>query len=393
MTRRTLIDLEAQDLGEPIARPSHEHLATNGHESRCQHRRHTASLASQHQSRQGGACHITMRFGGTTPLGSSRYRRVRALGRGSFGEVFEAEDTLLGRRVAVKILPFADHIPILARRALLSEAQMAAAAGRSAVQVYDLVETDSGSWLVMECIDGGPLSAWASEARAESELRTVTRSMADRLAVLHDLGLIHGDIHPRNILVRATDDVALSDFGLARMAGESSRKSGAHERHWSAPEVLASGRISTAADVYSLAKVTDWLYRKASLTPPSATAMGMAVDPERRPRDGSAFAALLDDSAAAPGASGGDPLASTLRSAAEAARLGRTQEAERILEAAIREAPLDPRPRRRLALVRWASGQRQAAIWALESARHLDPRDRSSATILRNWRDALEGGR
>jgi serine/threonine protein kinase len=324
--------------------------------------------------------------------GLKRYQRLRVLGRGSFGEVFEAEDSLLGRTVAIKVLPFAERIPILSRRALLSEAQMAAAAGRSAVQVFDLVDDGSGWWLVMEFVAGGSLSEWAKPDRTESELRTVVSSMAQRLAIMHDLGLTHGDIHPRNLLVRATDDVAYSDFGLARMTRDGSRRRDAHERHWSAPEVLAAGRVSPAADIYSIALVIDWLYRSAGKTPPPATKRALAPSPEERPQDGGAFAQLLLNRSEPNAAehTSDEAIDSDLQRAAHAARHGNTREAKRTLEKAIRLAPLDPRPRRRLALVRWMSGQRQAAIWALESAQHLDPADRLTATMLRNWRDAMD---
>lgn len=331
---------------------------------------------------------------GTTPMsGMTRYQRIRPLGRGSFGEVFEAEDALLGRRVAVKILPFAERIPVLACRALLNEARMAAAAGRAAVQVYDLVEVGGAYWLVMEYVAGGALDGQMNGDRSAAQLRAIVRSVAERLSVMHELGLVHGDIHPRNLLVRAHDDVVYSDFGLARMGRATMSKHGAHERHWSAPEVLRSGQVTPAADVYSLALVIEWLYNEAGLTPPKAARAGLADDPAARPQDGLAFARLLE----IPHVSRDDvaptnsPIELDLHAAAEAARGGRTQTAMRILESAIRQAPLDPRPRRRLALVRWMSGERQAAIWSLESAQRLDPADRLTTTMLHNWREALEG--
>jgi tRNA A-37 threonylcarbamoyl transferase component Bud32 len=326
-----------------------------------------------------------------TQHGATRYRVIRVIGRGSFGEVYEAVDALLQRRVAVKLIPRADRIPTLSRRALLGEAQMAAAAGRAAVQVHDLVETEGGTWLVMELVSGGSLRAWVEQPRSDAQVQAITASLAGRVAMMHELGLVHGDIHPGNVLVRADNDVALADFGLARAVTKTTKKRGAREIHWSAPEVLGGGQISPASDVYSLALVIGWLYRETGHPCPAAVRRGLAVAPHNRPPDGSAFVhqmSQVSESHLEPDADA--ELITLLREAALAVRAGRTQSAIGILERAMRHAPLDLRPRRRLALLRWTSGERQSAIWTLEAAQRLEPGDRMTNTMLANWRDVMD---
>jgi serine/threonine-protein kinase len=142
---------------------------------------------------------------------------VREVARGGAGVVYEAEDPVLGRRVALKLLHRPD--PELA----LHEARVASRfAGLHVVRVFD-VGPDQG-WLALEWAAGGSLR----DALAEHDLRRLlpieawALPLATVLERMHRAGWGHGDIKPANVLFRAAGDVVLSDFGTARRAGEAS---------------------------------------------------------------------------------------------------------------------------------------------------------------------------
>lgn len=153
-----------------------------------------------------------------------QYRILRVLGEGGMGTVFEAEDSLLHRRVAVKVLrPYG--LDESSRQRFLQEARLAASlASDRIVTIYQIGEDRGCPYLVMELLPGESL-----ETRLKRDKRLplaaalqITREVAEGLAVAHAKGLIHRDIKPANVWLesgRSGDRefrVKILDFGIAR---------------------------------------------------------------------------------------------------------------------------------------------------------------------------------
>jgi serine/threonine protein kinase len=152
-----------------------------------------------------------------------RYRLGRMLGRGGMGAVWQAEDILLARQVALKEmwLPAAGHGSIdpsdpPVRRAI-REAQAAARLRHPGiVTVHDVVSENGRPWIVMELVDGRSLADTVQEQGPLTERQTAEIGMRvlDALRVAHDEGVVHRDIKPANILL-AGDRMVITDFGIA----------------------------------------------------------------------------------------------------------------------------------------------------------------------------------
>lgn len=189
---------------------------------------------------------------------AGRYELEREVGRGGMGAVWLAEDTVLGRRVAVKKVGVAPggSSPDLERAE--REARLAARLSHAhSVAVFDLVTDDDGQWLVMEYVEGTTLAGLVKEEGAlEPERATrLLQQAADALAAAHAAGIVHRDVKPSNMLVDEHGHVKLSDFGIAKAESDATlTQTGlvTGSPAYLAPEV-ASGRAATdASDVWSL---------------------------------------------------------------------------------------------------------------------------------------------
>ncbi len=160
--------------------------------------------------------------GAEVPGDLGPYRFDRRLGVGGMGEVFLAFDGRLGRHVALKRL----RLDLEAgggsqgRERFRREARAAARLSHAGiVQVFDLIETDSGDWIVMEYVEGPRLADLA--AHAPLPLRSVLlygRQIAEGLSAAHALGLVHRDLKTENVLIAETDPptAKILDFGLVQ---------------------------------------------------------------------------------------------------------------------------------------------------------------------------------
>jgi Tol biopolymer transport system component len=146
------------------------------------------------------------------------YEVVAPLGAGGMGEVYRARDTRLQRDVAVKILPtiFASDADRLMR--FEREARTLASLNHLHIaQIYGLEQSDAGSALVMELVDGEDLSARMTRGPLLlAEALGIAEQVADALAAAHDQGIVHRDLKPANIKIRADGTVKVLDFGLAK---------------------------------------------------------------------------------------------------------------------------------------------------------------------------------
>jgi len=161
----------------------------------------------------------TMAEAAEVPGDLGPYRFDRRLGAGGMGEVFLAYDRRLDRRVAIKRLR-SDLDSASARERLRREARAAARLNHAAiVQVFDLVETDAGDWIVMELVDGPRLADLTGRGPLPlPQALAYGRQIAEGLAAAHSLGLVHRDLKAENVLIAQAGQTTakILDFGLVR---------------------------------------------------------------------------------------------------------------------------------------------------------------------------------
>ena len=151
------------------------------------------------------------------PSRLGHFEIVGRLGSGGMGLVFEGRDTVLDRRVALKLLhPNRVGNPIAPAR-LLREAQaLAKLSHRNVVTVYEVGMAGEDPFVAMELVEGETLAAWMKEPRAWREVLDVFIAAGRGLAAVHALGLVHRDFKPSNVLFDKEGTPKLGDFGLVR---------------------------------------------------------------------------------------------------------------------------------------------------------------------------------
>jgi Tol biopolymer transport system component/predicted Ser/Thr protein kinase len=148
----------------------------------------------------------------------AHYRILEKLGGGGMGVVYKAEDTELGRKVAIKFLS-ASVADAAGRRRFQREAQMASSLNHPHIlTVYDAGEFEGRQYLVTEFLDGGTLTDWARRQKRQwREIVDLLAGVADGLAAAHAANILHRDIKPGNVLVTKSGYAKLADFGLAKL--------------------------------------------------------------------------------------------------------------------------------------------------------------------------------
>ncbi len=193
-----------------------------------------------------------------TPFG--RYRLVELLGRGGMGEVWRAFDTATDRVVALKVLPANYAGDQVFQERFRREARAAGGLDEPhVVPIYDFGEIEGRFFVSMRLIKGRDLEELLEDGPLEPERAVnVVEQIASALDAAHEIGLVHRDVKPSNILVGKDDFAYLIDFGIARAAGETGLTStGATIGTWAymAPERLNDGKADARADIYALACV------------------------------------------------------------------------------------------------------------------------------------------
>ncbi len=204
-----------------------------------------------------------------TALG--RFRIDGTLGRGGMAVVHLAQDTELGRPVALKLM--ADHCADDAafRARFAREAQAAARLSHpNIVQVFDIGEEAGLPFIVMEYVEGETLGDTLARERRVAPERAVeiARECCAGLACAHAAGLVHRDIKPQNLLVTTDGTIKIADFGVAHALDQTRLTltgSIVGTARYLAPEQTAGGPITPAADVYALGVV---LYELLAGRPP-----------------------------------------------------------------------------------------------------------------------------
>src|SRR5438132_12710371 len=147
----------------------------------------------------------------------SHYDVLRSLGSGGMGVVYEAEDTRLGRRVALKFLPPALSQDAAALERFQREARAASALNHSNIcTVYAIEQHEGEHFIVMELLEGESLAErLGHHQRFEmTQLLDAAVQVADALESAHAKGIVHRDIKPANIFINTRGQVKILDFGL-----------------------------------------------------------------------------------------------------------------------------------------------------------------------------------
>src|SRR5512147_1842412 len=156
------------------------------------------------------------------------YQITSQLGKGGMGEVFQAKDQVLGRDVAIKVLPeeFARDADRVAR--FQREAKLLASLNHPNIAaIYGLEESAGTNFLVLELVEGGTLADRIKQGPIPvEEALKLALQIAEALEAAHEKGIIHRDLKPSNIKVTPDGKVKVLDFGLAKAyAGDQAESS------------------------------------------------------------------------------------------------------------------------------------------------------------------------
>jgi len=212
-------------------------------------------------------------------LADTKYRLLEELGRGGMGAVYLADDTVLGRKVALKVVATGVSDPAAAERMLREARIIARLEHPGIVPVHDAGALPDGRvFYAMKRVDGSRLDALAPAMPLAERLRVFQR-VCEAVAFAHAHGVIHRDLKPENVMVGAFGEVLVMDWGIARLLESaaddpSARPPGARGTaagsvmgtlSYMAPEQAAGGVAGAAADVYALSGI---LYFLLAARPP-----------------------------------------------------------------------------------------------------------------------------
>lgn len=211
---------------------------------------------------------------------AGRYELGEVLGRGGMGVVYRAQDRVLARVVAIKLLleERADDPTFVAR--FEREARAAAALSHpNIVSVFDTGTDDGTRYIVMECVRGWSLGRLLHERGAlpPRQAAEIGAQIANALSAAHQVGIVHRDVKPANVMVDETGTVKVLDFGIARAIADSSLTRPAAvlgSAPYMAPEIARGERADQRSDIYSLGCV---LYELLTGRPPFTAEHAAAV--------------------------------------------------------------------------------------------------------------------
>ena len=196
---------------------------------------------------------------------AERYEVVARLGSGAFGEVYSAQDRVLGREVAIKRIRLAAFTEpqqlIEVEHRLVREAQVAARLRHPGiVTTHDIVSCAGSSFIVMEYVAGRTLESVLQE-RGRLEVDETLRLLAQVAAALdhaHAAGVVHRDVKPANVMVEPSGHVKVMDFGIAKVDSGTNKNnltvSGAimGTPNYMSPEQARGGLVDARSDLFSL---------------------------------------------------------------------------------------------------------------------------------------------
>lgn len=189
---------------------------------------------------------------------AGRYELIEKIGDGGMAVVYKAKDKLLNRYIAIKILrpEFTKDVSFVEN--FKRESQAAAGLSHpNIVAVYDVGREGNINYIVMELIEGRPLSDIIAE-EAPMDYRKViniTRQVASALSVAHKNKIIHRDVKPHNIMITEDGTAKLADFGIAKAVNDATLSTGSKvigSVHYFSPEQARGNYVDERSDIYSL---------------------------------------------------------------------------------------------------------------------------------------------
>lgn len=199
-----------------------------------------------------------------------RYKLIHKVGQGGMGVVYRAEDSVLNREVAYKVLPpsVKDNPKVLEN--FLQEARVAAAINHpNIVTIYDTGSEGVEPYIVMEYVDGITLKQLLEEKSpiAVEDLVAIAKQICHGLEYAHAKNVIHRDIKPANIMLSKENVVKIMDFGLAKILTDTSLEGSGVQGTplYMSPEQIQGERVGHRTDLYSLGCT---LYRMVAGRPP-----------------------------------------------------------------------------------------------------------------------------
>lgn len=236
---------------------------------------------------------------------AARYRFLSVLGRGGMGQVWLAEDEVLGRQVAVKEIRFPSDLPadergVLVERTLREARLTARLTHPGIITVFDVVLEDGRPYIVMELVRAPSLAAALDmEGRLPPQrVAQIGLRLLDALDVAHEAGVVHRDVKPSNVLLDG-DRVVLSDFGIARSSSDATLTTTGMvvgSPTYMSPERLRSEGVGPGGDMWSLGAT---LYAALEGHPPfraqnvMGTITAVLADPPDPPAVGGAMRAAV----------------------------------------------------------------------------------------------------
>jgi serine/threonine protein kinase/Tol biopolymer transport system component len=195
------------------------------------------------------------------------YRILEEIGFGGMGVVYKAEDTRLGRLVALKFLPEHKAADFIALERFRREARSASSLNHPNIcTIHDIDVHEGREFIVMEYLDGQTLDMFVAGRRAVGTefVAKLGMPIAEALGAAHAKGVIHRDIKPSNIFVTQSGLVKVLDFGVAKLVAEVNQSDapGLTEKNtitgtlpYMSPEQLRGEKVDTRSDIYGLGVV------------------------------------------------------------------------------------------------------------------------------------------
>ncbi len=216
----------------------------------------------------------------------SHYKIIRLLGSGGMGEVYLAEDTKLQRQIALKVVTSQFESDTERLRRFKKEARAVSALNHpNIITIYSIEETDNGSFIATEFIDGQTLRERISEKPLHwQDAVKIAIQITGALKTAHSVGIIHRDIKPANIMIRRDGIVKVLDFGLAKLNGPISRDAETIDQtapnrllgtiNYMSPEQALGEEVDERTDIFSFGVV---LYEMLSGSMPFAGPSDAAI--------------------------------------------------------------------------------------------------------------------
>ncbi len=193
------------------------------------------------------------------PAGFGRYRPLAVLGRGSMGTVYKAQDPVIGRNVAIKVV-HTERLDAAMRKEYLArfhaEAQAAGRCNHPAIiTIYDVSADGERPFIVMELVEGASLQQVFRDPERRGTINglAVIGEVLAGLGFAHGQGVIHRDIKPANVLLTKDRRAKIADFGIARLDEGMATGAGAMlgTPNYMAPEQINGGAVDHRADLFA----------------------------------------------------------------------------------------------------------------------------------------------